>query len=395
MRARDPAGRRAGRPAPAAVVALILVLWPVLFILVPCPSSAASKSRTADLYGRQRQIEREKAKVLRRLRVTKSKQHVARHQLEAVEHRLRIVRNELIGAKAKRRATQAELSHATRSLEAAQARLRSHREAASQRLVAVYELGGVEYLDVLTAAVSFADFANRLYLVQLVVDQDLGLMREMEEERARIGRYRRQVQEKEHSVAMVEAQVARKHNECADLRQEQAQLVSDLRRQRAYWERALAQMEQDSRDIAAQIRRYQRTSGRARYSTPWKGSLMRPVPGGITSGFGMRVHPILGVPKMHTGIDICAPTGAPIRASDAGTVIWAGPRGGYGLCVVIDHGGGMSTVYGHCSRLAVGVGQEVRKGQTIGNVGSTGLSTGPHLHFEVRRSGSPVNPLSY
>jgi murein DD-endopeptidase MepM/ murein hydrolase activator NlpD len=265
----------------------------------------------------------------------------------------------------------------------------------SDRLVAIYELGGVEYLDVLVHAASFADFANRLYLVQLVVDQDLGLMRAMEEEQQRVESYRRQVEDKEGRIAEMEAQVARKHEAYVGQRQEKARLVGTLRERRIYWERALAQMEQDSRDIAAQIRRYQRTSGRASYSTPWTGSFLRPVPGGITSGFGYRMHPILGVRKMHTGVDISSATGTPIRAADAGTVIWSGSRGGYGLCVIVDHGGGMSTVYGHCSGLACRAGQTVDKGQVIGYVGSTGLSTGPHLHFEVRRNGSPVNPLGY
>jgi murein DD-endopeptidase MepM/ murein hydrolase activator NlpD len=394
MPARHGTSRRFGRLAQAEVVALIALLCQALIALSPC-ATVLARTRTSDLYHRQREIQQQKAKVLRRLKVTKARQYTAHHQLKAVENRLRIVRGELISAKVKLHSTQAELRQASQNLDAAQRRLRRHREAAGQRLVAVYELGGVQYLDVLTAAASFADFANRLYLVQLVVDQDLELLREMERERARIARYRREVQVKEHSVALLEAQVARKHEQYADQREEQARLVSDLSRQRAYWERALAQMEQESRDIAAQIRRYQHTSGRARYSTPWRGSFMRPVPGGITSGFGMRMHPILGRRIMHTGIDISAATGTPIRAADSGTVIWAGARGGYGLCVIIDHGGGMSTVYGHCSRLAVGVGQEVRKGQVIGYIGSTGLSTGPHLHFEVRRSGSPVDPLSY
>jgi murein DD-endopeptidase MepM/ murein hydrolase activator NlpD len=217
----------------------------------------------------------------------------------------------------------------------------------------------------------------------------------MEEERERVGHYRSEVQAKERTVAQRETQAAVKHEVYVRSRAQKAHLVSDLGRLRAYWERALAQMEADSRDIEAQIRRYQRTTGRVPYSTPWRGSFMRPVSGGVTSGFGYRMHPILGVRRMHTGVDISASAGTPIRAADGGTVIWSGSRGGYGLCVIIDHGGGMATVYGHCSRLAVGAGNNVRKGDVIGYVGSTGLSTGPHLHFEVRHNGSPINPLTH
>ena len=120
-----------------------------------------------------------------------------------------------------------------------------------------------------------------------------------------------------------------------------------------------------------------------------------PVPGAITSGFGERYHPILHYTRMHTGADMHAGSGTPIHACRAGVVVIAGSQGGYGNAVVIDHGGGMGTVYAHQSSLAVDEGQQVDAGDVIGYVGSTGLATGPHLHFEVRLSGNPVDPASY
>ena len=107
----------------------------------------------------------------------------------------------------------------------------------------------------------------------------------------------------------------------------------------------------------------------------------------------MRYHPILRQYRMHTGIDIAAPHGTPIYAAAAGEVIYAARRGGYGNCIIVLHGGGYATLYAHLSRFAVRIGEDVRRGQLIGYVGSTGLSTGPHLHFEVRRNGQPINPL--
>ena len=107
------------------------------------------------------------------------------------------------------------------------------------------------------------------------------------------------------------------------------------------------------------------------------------------------MHPILHYRRMHTGVDIAAPRGTPIRAAAKGMVVYAGWRGGYGKCVIIDHGSGVATLYAHMSRISVSRGQIVNRGAVIGTVGSTGLATGPHLHFEVRKFGRPVNPLSF
>ena len=116
---------------------------------------------------------------------------------------------------------------------------------------------------------------------------------------------------------------------------------------------------------------------------------------GISSPFGYRIHPITGQYKLHTGVDINVGYGTPVYAADGGTVILAGWNGGYGNCIVINHGNGLTTLYGHLSSINVSVGQSVGRGQTIGLVGSTGNSTGPHLHWEVAVNGQRVNPLNY
>ena len=125
-----------------------------------------------------------------------------------------------------------------------------------------------------------------------------------------------------------------------------------------------------------------------------QGAFARPVAGRVTSPFGERFHPILGYERMHKGVDLAAAYGSPIVAAADGRVVSAGWHGGYGQQVAIAHDGGMQTTYGHMSRIAAYAGEAVRRGQVIGYVGSTGLSTGPHLHFEVTRNGRPMNPLS-
>ena len=130
-------------------------------------------------------------------------------------------------------------------------------------------------------------------------------------------------------------------------------------------------------------------------STTSNGRFIWPVNGSIGSGFGPRIHPISGGSRMHTGVDIGASSGTPIKAADDGVVVMAGPNGGYGNWTLIDHGGGLATGYGHQSSIGVSRGQRVSRGEVIGRVGSTGASTGPHLHWEVRVNGNPVDPMRW
>jgi murein DD-endopeptidase MepM/ murein hydrolase activator NlpD len=125
------------------------------------------------------------------------------------------------------------------------------------------------------------------------------------------------------------------------------------------------------------------------------GTFIWPTAGPITSYYGLRLHPILGTYRMHYGLDIGAPYGQSIYAADSGVVIFANWMGGYGLTLIIDHGDGLSTLYAHTSDILVNVGDAVNQGQVVAKVGSTGYSTGPHLHFEVRVNGEPQNPLNY
>jgi murein DD-endopeptidase MepM/ murein hydrolase activator NlpD len=155
-----------------------------------------------------------------------------------------------------------------------------------------------------------------------------------------------------------------------------------------------AQLERDIQAYEAEQEAARRAAGIAGPSTA-PGALDWPVHGTITSPFGYRQNPFGGGVEFHQGLDIAAPMGTTIEAAAGGTVIQAGWFGGYGNFIVIDHGGGMSTGYGHCSQIFVSVGQKVQKGQAIGAVGSTGVSTGPHVHFEVRLNGKPVDPAPY
>ncbi len=190
-------------------------------------------------------------------------------------------------------------------------------------------------------------------------------------------------------VASLRAQVEPARAQAAAAESDEFQAVAALGQHKQQLEAQLNALQVSSDSISGTLRARGNTAGQI------GNCVVRPVQGGITSPFGPRLHPILGRVIIHTGDDLAAGMGTPIHACRAGTVVIAGPQGGYGNATVIDDGGGMGTLYGHQSRIAVTVGQHVDAGQVIGYVGMTGLATGPHLHFEVRIHGNPVDPTSY
>lgn len=172
----------------------------------------------------------------------------------------------------------------------------------------------------------------------------------------------------------------------------EAELLRKVRARKAEFLKQLALLQAESSAIGQMLREVQK---KQRLGPRRKRTLAAPTDTSMTSGFGPRIHPIFGDVRMHTGVDYGANDGDPIRAAGDGTVVWAGWRGGYGNVVVVDHGKRLATLYAHQSRMAVSAGQPVLRGQVIGFVGSTGFSTGPHLHFETRELGTPVDPQTY
>ena len=262
------------------------------------------------------------------------------------------------------------------------------------RLVKIYEQGDSSYLEVLLAANDFKDFLTRYDMLSRIIQQDKdtidsinSLKRDLDVKKSDLEVQKRELQsaktEQEGKKQLLDAQWYQKKVVLTDVEQQKDKLAQ-----------ALEELEEASRQVESLIIRMQNKGQGARTGT---GQFVWPAPGysSITSPYGMRYHPILKTRKLHTGEDIGAPSGATIVAADSGTVIFSGWMGAYGQAIIIDHGNGVSTLYGHQSQLLVSEGQSVVKGQTIGKVGSTGWSTGPHLHFEVRVNGSPVDPTGY
>jgi murein DD-endopeptidase MepM/ murein hydrolase activator NlpD len=216
------------------------------------------------------------------------------------------------------------------------------------------------------------------------------LQQEADAQRKQVSDAQAQARQERAEIAGLRAEQQQKRDAAAGEEAHEQTLVASIRSQKDKFNAQLSSLQAASNAARALLAAKQR--GQARGSSF---HVRRPVPGAITDGFGPRVHPILGTVRIHTGVDMHAAQGEPIHAAAAGVVAFAGVKGGYGNAVIIDHGGQFATLYGHSSKLLVSTGQKVSAGQVIALVGATGQATGPHLHFEVRILGVPVNPVPY
>ncbi len=299
-------------------------------------------------------------------------------------------------------------------LYATRSRLASRRHLLTARLNDTYERGSISYAQVLVRSRSVHDLLSRSYYVRQVVHSDSELIEGVQQDVRQIEDYKRLLEDHERKQKALAADYeAQKSLLATDLAEEQ-ELLAGVQQERHQAEMELDGLEAEAEAMTDNIRELsealerRRAAERAALAAQkhhpsgshessvapiWHGSFIRPCSGRITSGFGSRFHPILHRTRMHTGVDFGAPYGAAIHAAGGGTVILAHYSSGYGNCVVIDHGNGVTTLYGHCSALLVSSGDVVQQGKTIARVGATGMATGPHLHFEVRHNGVPVNPL--
>ena len=265
-------------------------------------------------------------------------------------------------------------------LRAAEEKVETQTTNLNSRLRNMYKNGSVGFLDVLLNSGSFSEFLTNLDMVELIYSSDKDVLDDLQ------AAYD-EVEEKKTEVETLQAEL-NESNEVVEA--EKAEIAASNEET----EKMLDELQADADRMTQTIINNGSSSSNSSYLG---GQMAWPVPSSsyISSPFGYRIHPIYGYSKLHTGMDIGASSGSAIVAANAGTVISSGWNGGYGKCIVVDHGGGVTTLYAHCSALYVSVGQSVTRGQQIAAVGSTGNSTGPHCHFEVRINGSYVNPYPY
>ena len=364
--------------------------------VLPGPPAAlgARKSTLSSKIKKAKQIKAAIKAVQHKIRIKESEKRTVIGQLSVTESKLETAQGNLSRNKLRLLDANADLDATLKRLDRTRKQLARRRGLLARRVVDIYEGNDLSYVNVLLGAADMWTFLTRAYYLKRILDSDTRLIADIKADEASIERDRKRQARRVNEIQGLQVRLMAERNEVSDLAESKRRQLSTIEHSKELYKRALDELLAKSQEIEDEIRRIQNTpAGRARYAKTFRGGLLMPVWGSVSSRFGYRVHPITGVYKLHTGVDIRCSSGTPIHAAADGVVIIAGWQGAYGYAVVIDHGGGVSTLYGHCSSLLVGVGQEVKKGETIAHAGSTGYSTGPHCHFEKRVNGRPVNPL--
>ena len=346
------------------------------------------------LINEQNELQQKKSEADSRLEIVQEELSENVRQLEEINSRIAEYENEITDWGAQIDDLNASMQEVQQKLNVAQRDYDKQEELLGNRLVTLYEAGDTTFLDFMLNSSNIVDFISNYYLISELTEYDSELLDNIESQNNTIEQNKKMLEEQQNQYNIVKANYEKKKiilyntkilkdSYTAKLSEEENNLASQIDE---YRNQILA--------VEAEISKITTANIDSQYIG---GEMAWPVPGytRITSTYGMRTHPITGVYKLHSGVDIGAPTGANFIAANDGVVTKAGFNTAYGNMVIIDHGGGISTLYAHGSEIVVHEGQAVKKGDTILKVGSTGYATGPHAHFEVRVNGEPTNPLTY
>jgi len=366
----------------ALIMIFAAVIWP---FIVYADDITDMQSELSD-------INADIAALTKKIKAGQSEASTLASEIKAVEKKIYSAQIQVNKLKAQVNSTKAEINQTMAELSQMEEDMSKHNETINTRLRIMYKNGDISLLSVLFGSVSMTDFLTNMEMAKRIYNADKEILLSMQSE------YNAIEDKKAELAALKEKLISEQNSLQANVDALTASEES-LSKQKKSIENNNAQLEaqidalnDEAEKISAEILKLQSSNAYSGGTMCWPSKASSR----ITSAFGNRLHPILKKYKLHTGIDIGAASGTDILAANSGTVITSAYNaGGYGYYLIVDHGGGIVTLYAHCSKILVKKGDVVTRGQTIAKVGSTGMSTGAHLHFEVRVNGSYVNPLDY
>ncbi len=384
-----------------SVLCILLIVTPVFSVY----GQGSSKQTINRLKQERNQIQQQHKDVVKEKTRLNNLQQEAQKRLGGLEENLQTTSSQIEDSEKR-------LQIATRRLQQLQADLASSQVSYAQRQAST--VARLKYLQrspvsqgwaVLLQSRNLNDFLSRRRNLKLVYQVDQKVLAKLTQEANQIKQQKTDIEQKKNEISLIRQQLLAQKADFQGQAELQADLVQRLNSDRIALNAARIQLEKDSLSVANLIKKKvaeeqariaaAKAKSKPRNFVRGSGIMALPSNGYISSPYGWRRHPVLGTSRLHTGMDFAAGYGGTIRAADSGTVLYSGWYGGYGKTVIINHGKGITTLYGHSSKLYVKAGESVKRGQAIAAIGSTGLSTGPHLHFEVRKNGTPVNPANY
>ena len=370
-------------PKKKVLMAVLALIFAVMQILPAFANELEDKqAEYDDVQQKMQQMEIAKERARREA-------EAASDRMEEIVAELNRLQAEIKEIEAKRDKLQPLIDENQEVLTEKKAKMEGRMKIYRQRLRDIYINGQINYLDVLLGAKDFSDFLTRMDLIKRILRYDYDLITKIHQERNSIIQTKAELEKEKTATEKLYDETKTKKFALDDKKSALDKMIDRIKYDKETSEKAYKELMNASEQIALMI---QRRGASAYVGT---GQMIWPLGGPITSEYGWRTHPIYGNARYHSGIDIGGDYGMNIYAADSGTVTYSGWISGYGNTVIIDHGNGVSTLYGHNQSLTVSVGQNISQGDVIAHCGSTGNSTGPHCHFEVRVNGEPTNPYDY
>lgn len=374
---------------------LILVLAAVTAAMSASPVQAAKSvdQLKKDLSESQKKVEETK-KELKSKQAEQSKQ---KEKKNALDVEIAGIQDDIDAVQAVINEKNAEIESKNAEINKLDGELKKTDKQLKQRMKIMYESGTTSYLEMIFASKGLSDLFTRISVIESILKHDNAIMDKYEAQIEEIAAAKAVVETEKNEQVEAKAILKEKQEQIEAKQAEQQTVINELSKDINELKRQEAETEKAEKQIQAQIDAALKASSQQSVTYKGNGKFKFPLASytRISSSYGYRIHPITGTNKLHSGIDYAAPYGTAIYAAEDGVVLTSGWVNGYGYTVTINHGGGYVTLYAHCSKLLVSAGQSVTAGQTIAKVGSTGNSTGNHLHFEVKVNGKAVNPAGY